>query len=230
MRLWSLLIATLAAALLISGPVAAACSTLHRGWAWIIVQDGAEAVEYRAESRSSGWQIQGVTDDFRFCSTCGKVHFSSASDPEMSVLKRLREEVHEPGFHTIDGPHAVELGPLKGEAQRFSLTTSGQTVLDAVVLEAGDGCVTVSLFVDDRGSLDPSPFKSARAITEATAIGRIPRGPASSFDIRCAKSRTMNDFGLFKVWAGVEEIRPWKGSPVPTPSHEEFMRGLQLIP
>jgi hypothetical protein len=51
MRVWSLLIGILAAALLISGPVAAECSVLHRGETWLMVQEEDGVFEYIAESR-----------------------------------------------------------------------------------------------------------------------------------------------------------------------------------
>jgi hypothetical protein len=229
MRVWSLLTGAFAMALLMSGSVEARCSTIHQESNWIVVRDGADAVEYRAESQDPDWRVLGVSDVGIFCPTCGQVRFSSSSDADMSILQRLQAFLGSE-FRRIDRPYAIKLGPLKGEAQRFRSTSSGRVVLDAVVLEAGDGCVTASLFVQDNVSLDSSPFRSAKAITEATVLKRIPRGSASSFDIRCAKSRMLYDFAMFKVWAGVEDYKPWQGSPAPTPSHEDFMRGLQLKP
>jgi hypothetical protein len=230
MRVWNMLAGALAMALLIAEPVAARCSTLHSQGAWVIVQDGNEVVEYVAESRRPGWQLDRITDEVVFCATCGQVRFSSSSDQNPLTLEKLRKTAHELGLASIDGLQAIELESLKGEAERFNLKSSTQDQLDVTVLEASDGCVSVVLLVQDKASFDQSRFRSPKAITEATALRRIPRGPISSFDIRCVKSRTIDDFAVFKDWAKVEHRQPQRNPPPAIPSHDVLMRGLQLRP
>jgi hypothetical protein len=232
MRVWSLLIGILAAALLISGPVAAECSVLHRGETWLMVQEGDEVFEYIAESRRPDWHIRGAwADEGIVCANCGQLRFTSTSErntllvmPRVPTLRGFRE-IRRPGFRTVYGPHSVELGPLKGEAQRFSETSSTRVGSDIIILEASDGCVDVTLFVQDTISLDSSPFSSVQAITEATVLQRIPRGPIASFDLRCISIKsTLLDFSspMPQNWH-LHQLRT--NLPVPAPSHEEFMQG-----
>ncbi len=217
---------TLFILLLFSTPVAAACSTLYNNYTWIIVQDGDEAIEYNAKSRNPAWSIDALTDAISFCADCGQVQFFEASSAP-KLLEFLRAEAATDNFNPNGDPVSVQLGPLKGKAQRFTTDPMIQQFQDWIVLEASDGCVSIVLQLLSTHSLEHSPFRDPNAIADATAVTRITRGKAQNFDIRCLKQSGFDHFEWFRKSIGVEPPEPVP--PIKTPSHEEFMRGLQRL-
>jgi hypothetical protein len=149
-------------------------------------------------------------------------------EPHYSLLRFLQDEAIGDRPKPNGTPVSLQIGPLKGEAQRFTSEPSAQIGQDLIALEAGDGCIRMELILLNEGSLEHSSFKDPQHIADATLVSRIPRGKARDVDLKCLKSTTIDNFELFGRWIGMNPS-PGDRHPIKTPSHEEFMRGLERL-